>query len=547
MNAAPPPASQEAPADVLVVGFGPVGQVLSILLAQRGWQVTVVERWPRPYPMPRAVAFDADAARILDAAGVGPHLSTFGEPSEDYVVVDAAGRTLLRIGLGHDPAHRWPASTSMYQPGLEEALERRAQRIPNLRLLRGHEAVRLAARDTGADLTVRRAAGGPERVLRARWVVGCDGANSMVREAMGAELSDGDFALDWMACDVTPHRAADFPPCNVQIADPARPRVAVSAGPGHRRWEFMRLPGEFPDTFGTAENAWRLLGLFGVEPGTATLERHAVYTLTARNADRWRAGRVLLAGDAAHQMPPFAGQGMCSGLRDAEDLAWKLDRVLAGAARPEALDSYEAERRPHTQASIDRSVALGRMICLTDPVAAAHRDNAMAVRPDADVARPAQPGVHAPEGGLYHRGDDGTPGPGAGLPVPPSVLGAAGHLGPDPVLLTADDPAALHGFGLPACAERWRLRLRRLRPGDAVDDLLRAWLESLGATAAVIRPDCRVYGLARNPAETEALLRELADRYAPSLEPRCRVSGSAGPRRAGTRTPTARPGAPSTR
>jgi flavoprotein hydroxylase len=220
-------------------------------------------------------------------------------------------------------------------------------------------------------------------------------------------------------------------------------------------------------------------------------------------------------------MPPFAVQGMCSGIRDAADLAWKLERVLAGAAREELLDTYQAERRPHAQQAVERSVALGRMICLTDPVAAAHRDAAMASRPGADTPQSGELAVEATEGGFYFRAADGTPGPGAGLPVPPAVLGAAySHVGHHPVLLTLDDPAPLADADLLEGIARWELRLLRLRTdGGAAESALRAWLASLGATAALLRPDCRVYGLARTPTESATLLHAFTTHYAPTLQP----------------------------
>src|SRR5262249_51293778 len=150
-------------------------------------------------------------------------------------------------------------------------------------------------------------------------------ANSVVRELAGVSMTDLGFSYEWLLCDVRLHEPRTFVPTNLQLCDPARPTTLVGSGPGRRRWEFMRLPEESSAEFDTVSTAWRLLVPHGVTPGTATLLRSGSYRSRAVWADQWRVGRVLLAGDAAHLMPPFAGQGMCSGIRDASNLAWKLD------------------------------------------------------------------------------------------------------------------------------------------------------------------------------------------------------------------------------
>lgn len=373
--------------DVAVVGFGPVGNVLAVLLGQQGHSVVVLERRPHPCRLPRAVHFDHEAGRILQACGLGAELEAITEPGDVYEWRNGEGATLLRFGRSGPGFAGWPQSSMFHQPDLEVLLEERAAACPTLDLRRGAEVTGVDQDEEAVSIGLRDQTGEPGR-FRARYAVGCDGAASTVRDLIGGAVCDLGFFYDWLIVDVILHDDRVFDPINVQVCDPARPSTAVSSGPGRRRWEFMRLPDETVDDLADEAAAWRLLAPWDVTPHNATLERHALYTFQARYAERWRNGRVLLAGDAAHEMPPFAGQGLCSGLRDAANLAWKLNLVLEGEAGDGLLDTYQSERLPHVQLVIDFSTDLGKVICIPDREGAAERDEAMIAAFDPAVLTP---------------------------------------------------------------------------------------------------------------------------------------------------------------
>ncbi|MFC4502158.1 MULTISPECIES: bifunctional 3-(3-hydroxy-phenyl)propionate/3-hydroxycinnamic acid hydroxylase [Streptomyces] len=514
-------------ADVLVVGDGPVGQTLAIMLAQRGWSVTVVDRWPNPYTMSRAVAFDSEAARVLASLGLTGYMANETEPSGRYVWQNGEGEVLLDIQGERRGWCHWPDSTSMYQPGLESALTARGAHLPTLRVLRGHEAVAAADLGDHVELTCTDASG-ERRTLSARFLIGCDGANSFVRDRIGTDMHELNFSHDWLICDVVLHEERTFDPNNLQICDPSRPRTEASAGPGHRRWEFMRLDDEPVERLNTPERAWELLDLFGVTRSNATLLRHAVYTFRSRWAKRWRSGRMLIAGDAAHVMPPFAGQGMCSGIRDAANLSWKLDLVLSGRADGTLLDTYVTERAAHVRHAVRMSVDLGKVICQLDPAAAADRDMAMRAARERGVGRGApRASVHPLRDGLLH-GGAGARLTGSLTPQGRVRRGeeAAGLfddvIGVGFVLLTSEDPRPHLDTDALRALERLDVRVVTVVPADAdasgegvvtdVDGLYLPYLAEAGATAVLVRPDFYVFGQAATATECSALLAELGRR-----------------------------------
>ena len=391
-------------ADVVVVGYGPVGQLLALRLGRAGHRVTVVERWPGPFGMPRAVHYDHEVARIFQSAGVGEAMQAIASdaPSEARFL-GAERQVLLSIDLGGGWSQSgWRFANGFAQPELEAVLDAAVRKLPNVEILQGWTAVELKQDDEGVELTVRPDAfeagswvrrDAETRSLRAAFVVGTDGANSFVRRNMRTDYTDLGFAFDWLVVNVKmkPGHGMDHLGI-VNIADPRRPTTVVPGGRGRRRWEFMIVPGDVPETMTKPETCWALLAEWGVTPDNAELERHAIYTFRGAWAHAWRDGRVLLAGDAAHLMPPFMGQGMCSGMRDAITLSWQLDLVLRGRFSEKLLDNYTSERLPHVQALIHGSIENGRVMCISDPQQAAQRDAGMlAARSNPNAPPPLPP------------------------------------------------------------------------------------------------------------------------------------------------------------
>ena len=401
--------SDQSDADVAVVGYGPVGRLLALLLGRAGKRVVVIERQPRAYPLPRAVHFDDEIGRIFQSVGVPPDSvpDVVARYDDLYEWRAADRRPLLRLdwrGLGPSG---WHVSNFFYQPGLEAILDQQVQSLESVTVLRGWTAV-THREDADTGTLELRSVTEERRTVAARYVVGADGANSLVRSWIGSTFTDLGYFHDWLVIDLLMHAPVedfDFSPAAWQLCDPARPTTLVPGGPGRRRFEFMRLPTETVEELNDEETAWRLLEPWGITPATAKLERHTVYTFQARWCDTWRKGRLLLAGDSAHLMPPFAGQGMCSGLRDAVNLAWKLELVLDGHAADEILDSYGPERAEHVRHFIEASMGLGEVICLPDPIAAAQRDAAMQADLTAGIQQPPRPLPRLGPG--LHRDDSG--------------------------------------------------------------------------------------------------------------------------------------------
>lgn len=381
--------------DVIIVGAGPTGLTLGILLGQRGLNVLIAEGHQQPYPLPRAIHLDDETARILQSCGLHDALRAM-TPGTSYEWQNASGQTLLRFEMDLHGSQGWPQANMFNQPLLEDALRARVGDLPFVSLVFGMTLNDFE--DVGHEVSATFTRDGIDEHHVASFLVGCDGANSTVREILQIAMHDQGFFFDWLVADLQLHEERVFEPSMLQICDPRRPTTLMPGGTSdQRRWEFMALPGETLEELAEDEKFWTLLAPFAVSPQNATVIRRAGYRFMARWAESWRRGRVLIAGDAAHQTPPFAGQGMCAGVRDASNLFFKLELALQGI---DVLGTYEEERRPHAEAVIGLAMELGKVICVSDPDEAAARD-AMLLPLVPDVGASELPGMPPLASGLF--------------------------------------------------------------------------------------------------------------------------------------------------
>lgn len=365
--------SDAANYDVAIVGYGPVGAIFANLLARYGLKIAVVERSASIYDKPRAITVDHEALRVFQAVGLADFMDAAIAPhnGSHYLGVDGE---VIKIFDPMPPPHPlgWTPNATFVQPDAEKALREMLSEYGSADVFLAGTGLSFVQDETSVSLSIRSESAG-DLVLRARYLVGCDGANSLVRKQLGIALEDLAFDEWWMVVDALTSEPAKRPAKAFQYCWPSRPGTFVP-GPGDlRRWEIKVLPGEDPEAVGAPDNVIGLLKGF-TDTSDLTIWRSAVYRFHALLGQRWRDRRVFLMGDAVHQTPPFLGQGLCAGIRDAANLAWKLALVLRGVADDVLLDSYEIERKPHVRAVVASAKEFGKIIGELDPDAAAARD-----------------------------------------------------------------------------------------------------------------------------------------------------------------------------
>jgi 3-(3-hydroxy-phenyl)propionate hydroxylase len=348
---------------VVVVGAGPTGITAATLLAQCGVACLVLDRWPGLYPQPRAVHLDDEIYRILARLGVADEFAAISRPTLGLRLVDNRFKTLAEFN--RDPscsAHGFPQASMFDQPELEALLRTNLKRYPNAQLRGDAEVTEVTDRGECVRVTFTDRTDGQAHVVEAEYLLGCDGANSVVRSQIGSTMRDLKFEQRWLVVDVATDADLNQWDGVYQVCDPARAGTYMRIAHARYRWEFRLLSGETADDFGTLDRLRPLIDAWttGVADSELTLLRVAEYTFRAQIADRWRRGNIFILGDAAHLTPPFIGQGMGAGVRDAMNLAWKIAGVRGGSLAADILDTYEQERKPHTRELIRLALNIGR-------------------------------------------------------------------------------------------------------------------------------------------------------------------------------------------
>ena len=475
---------------VVVLGAGPTGVTVATLLAQYGVDCLVLDRWTQVYPQPRAVHLDDEIFRIVARLGVADRFAAMSRPALGLRLLDGSMNVLAEFSRATAVSRNgFPQANMFDQPEFEELLRANLRDYPRAELRGNVEVTNLS--DGSSDrirVTYSDRSNGTESTVEADYVLGCDGANSIARRWIESSMDDLGFEQRWLVVDVATSADLDQWEGVHQVCDPHRAATYMRIGESRYRWEFQLLDSETAGDYADLDALAPLLRPWvgRVSADALTLMRVTEYTFRAQLADRWRRGRVFLLGDAAHLTPPFIGQGMGAGIRDAMNLAWKLSGVLAGTLSSDVLDTYEQERKPHARKMIRVALGVGR--CMTSGGDVGNL-----------IRRVVLPTLHRLPGVNARVLDGETP------PLPRSALvrksraprQIAGKLCPNPLITggTRLDSALGSGFSVitvntPSPGERaWIEQQGAVLHLAAADSELGQWLRRGRAHAALVRPD----------------------------------------------------------
>ena len=509
---------------MVIIGCGPVGAVAACLLGQRGLSTLIIDRSHTIYDKPRAVALDHEIARILQNIGLGeaikPHIEPF--TASEYFGVD--GQLIKRLDMLPRPYPMgWTPSMVFMQPALEALLRRRLADLPSVKSEFGVELIGLNA--TPDSVTARLSdASARTRDVRCRYLIGCDGASSSVRSYAGIGLDDLGFDQPWLVVDVLANERglARLPAVSTQYCEPARPTTYVVCTGLHRRWEFQLLPGEDPRAMTTPDRVWSLLQRW-IAPSEGELWRSASYRFHALVANGWRRGRVFVAGDAAHQQPPFLGQGFCQGVRDVANLAWKLDRLVNAKSEDGLLDTYGTERTGHVRRLHAVIKGIGEIVGERDVARARARDARLVAETGGTVRsvprQNLQPALEAGCLGTRPGSARGTlfPQPvvqhGSGSVLLDDLTGAVGRCVLDRTFPTVSAALRRRLAALDLIVVRLIGEANGGAPeGDndlavrEADQVLATWFRTHECAAAIVRPDHYVFATVRDEADLAVVL-----------------------------------------
>ena len=488
--------------EVAIVGFGPTGAVAAGLLGKKGIRTFVCDKLRDVYDKPRAISLDHEIARVFQQLGLSEKIQPFLEPFTDSVYYGVDGQMIKRMSTVSKPyplAHM--PSVVFTQPPVERVLREYVASHACIDIELGQTLVKLEQDSKVATLTLQ-AEDGTTSIVKARYVIGCDGASSAVRDFAGLELQDLDFDEPWLVVDVLVNETGlqKLPTTSVQYCNPKRPCTYLICPGNHRRWEISINAGEDPRAVSTPEGTWKLLAPW-ITPQDGELWRQASYRFHALVADKWRNQRVFLAGDAAHQQPPFLGQGMCQGVRDAVNLCWRLEAVLRNDASDTLLDSYGVERKAHVTELTTRIKGIGKLITERDVDKARERDakllndcgGEVKPTPRQDVQPALTSGLLSP---LEH--------PARGTIFPqPLLQGKDGHAIRMDEVFPAGWKVIFSKNAEPDCFSVAmhhhlpNLQVAQLGVGQLIEleNVLDNWFSKHAVVAAIVRPDHYIYGV----------------------------------------------------